>query len=277
MKVIKKINNNAAVCTDSQGKEIVAFGKGIGFPKAPYELTDLSKVSMTFYRLNSHYFELLNEIPEDVFEVSAEIVDLAKRRIKHVINPNLVFTLADHINFALERLRDYQGMKFPFSYDIKQLYPQETAVAELALTIIDQKFQVTMPSDEITAIAMHLVNSRALDEAPISVDPTEKVINQTIKIIEQTFDIKVDEGSFTYNRFAMHMRYYIKRLKGQAPSNPDDVSGLVATMRKDDAKAYTCAEQIADFVDRELGEQSSEDEVFYVAIYVRRMANHNQI
>ena len=33
MKVVKKINNNVAICLDSNNCELVAFGKGIGFPK----------------------------------------------------------------------------------------------------------------------------------------------------------------------------------------------------------------------------------------------------
>lgn len=32
MKAIKKINNNVAICVDSNNKELIAFGKGIGFP-----------------------------------------------------------------------------------------------------------------------------------------------------------------------------------------------------------------------------------------------------
>ncbi|MBA1393021.1 hypothetical protein EQ500_03915, partial [Lactobacillus sp. XV13L] len=44
MQVIKKINNNAAICLDQNQDELIAFGKGIGFPKTPYELTDLSKI-----------------------------------------------------------------------------------------------------------------------------------------------------------------------------------------------------------------------------------------
>ncbi len=33
MKVIKKINNNVALCVDNHKKELIAFGKGIGFPR----------------------------------------------------------------------------------------------------------------------------------------------------------------------------------------------------------------------------------------------------
>lgn len=63
MRVVKKVNNNVAVCIDSNGKELIAFGRGIGFPKTPYELDDLSKIDMTFYKLNRHFELLLTEIP----------------------------------------------------------------------------------------------------------------------------------------------------------------------------------------------------------------------
>ena len=52
MRVVKKINNNVVVCLDQHGEELVAFGKGLGFQKVPYELTDMTKVTMTFYKLN---------------------------------------------------------------------------------------------------------------------------------------------------------------------------------------------------------------------------------
>ena len=40
MKVIKKINNNVALCLDGNQRELIAFGKGIGFKPIPYELTN---------------------------------------------------------------------------------------------------------------------------------------------------------------------------------------------------------------------------------------------
>ncbi|ENY88566.1 hypothetical protein HMPREF1094_01017 [[Clostridium] innocuum 2959] len=105
MKVIKKINNNVAVCIDNDGHELIAFGKGIGFPKIPYELTDLNKIWRTYYGINPSYLGLLNEISEDVFALSIKITDQAKMRIMNEINSNIVFTLADHINFAIDRYK----------------------------------------------------------------------------------------------------------------------------------------------------------------------------
>lgn len=48
MEVYKKINNNVALARDAKGRELVVFGKGIGFVSMPYELTDLSRIQRTF-------------------------------------------------------------------------------------------------------------------------------------------------------------------------------------------------------------------------------------
>ncbi len=103
MKVYKKINNNVAFCYDANGHELIAIGKGIGFPSTPYELNDLSKIDRTFYDVDFNQLETLNDIPEEVLNVSLKILDLAQQEIKTCFNGNLLFTLADHINFAIER------------------------------------------------------------------------------------------------------------------------------------------------------------------------------
>lgn len=56
MKIIRQINNNAALALDGNGKELVVLGRGVGFPKMPYELTDLSRIERTFYDVNPKIF-----------------------------------------------------------------------------------------------------------------------------------------------------------------------------------------------------------------------------
>ena len=67
MEVYKKINNNVALARDAKGRELVVFGKGIGFASMPYELTDLSRIQRTFYDVNEKYFALLRDVPEPCF------------------------------------------------------------------------------------------------------------------------------------------------------------------------------------------------------------------
>ncbi|ETY72634.1 PRD domain-containing protein [Lactiplantibacillus fabifermentans] len=273
MWVVKKINNNAAVCRDNNDDELVAFGKGIGFPKTPYELTDMRKISMTFYKLNLHYYQLLKEIPENVFEVSAEIVAQAQTQIPRSLNPNIVFSLADHINFAITRMQQYQNMKLPFSYDVQQLYPAETKMGKFAVKLIRQRLDVHLPNSEVTAIAMHFVNSQSLSETATTKDFTEELIDQATQIIEQQFTIQIDRQGFTYNRFAMHVRYYLKRIQADEVLNEDDNATLFEAMKSESPKIYSCAQAIATKIDEQLSTHSSNDEIFYLMIYIKRMLN----
>lgn len=63
MKIIRQINNNAALALDGNGKELVVLGRGVGFPKMPYELTDLSRIERTFYDVNPKYFGMAADLP----------------------------------------------------------------------------------------------------------------------------------------------------------------------------------------------------------------------
>lgn len=112
MKVIRKINNNVAECIDNKGRHLIAFGKGIGYQRTPYELDDLNKIEMTFYQLNNHYEKLISEIPETIFMISSQIVKYVQRRLSGELSPTLVISLADHIAFAIKKLEKIKEVIF---------------------------------------------------------------------------------------------------------------------------------------------------------------------
>ena len=75
MKLLRKINNNAAVAQDNRGREMVVLGRGVGFHPMPYELTDLSVVYRTFYDVDPQYYEILSNLPEDALLAAADITE----------------------------------------------------------------------------------------------------------------------------------------------------------------------------------------------------------
>lgn len=270
MKAIQTINNNVAVCIDDNGKELVAFGKGIGYPSMPYKIDDLNKIDMTFYRVDSHYYNLLQEIPEKVFEVSAQIVSKAQKTLKRGLNPNAVFGLADHINFAIVRQRKYANMKMLFSYDVAQLYPEETEIGRYALKIIQEKLFVTLPESEITNIALHFVNAEDYESLNDDEEQYEEMIEKIVETIEKDFVISVDRNEFNFNRFSMHMRYYFQRIKNEEQFM-DSCEGLLTPMRNECPEVYVCAKKIASYIDECMNVVSTEDELFYLMIHINRM------
>lgn len=269
MKAIKKINNNVVICKDGNNNELIAFGKGIGFPAMPYEILDLSLITMTFYRIESSFYNLMKEIPEDIFEVAAIIVQKAQMTLKCNLNPNLVVGLSDHINFAIMRMKKYKNMKMLFSYDVEHLYPKETDLGRFAVKLIQEKLYVTLPDSEITNIAMHFVNAEE-EKEPEEGPDTEALILQVADKIETFFSISIDRKDFNYNRFAMHLRYYLRRLKDKKQFMDDNTS-IIQTMKEKNPRVYECAHMIGSFIDEKLGAKSTEDEILYLMIHIYRI------
>lgn len=177
MKVIKNINNNISLCLDSRNNEVVAFGKGIGFTKPPYDVP-LSKIDRTFYDVDEEQLAVLKRIPEDVLEAAAEIVDLANEKMDNQFRENVVFTLADHIDFAIQRYRKNINIKLPLLYEVRQLYPGESELGRQALDILKKRLKVSLrgkkppPSPCISSITRRRrIRHRISTTVPLSSKP----------------------------------------------------------------------------------------------------------
>lgn len=276
MKAIKKINNNVAICLDNNDNELIAFGKGIGFPAMPYQITDLSTISMTFYKMDQSFYKLLKEIPEDIFEISAIIVKKAQITLNCNLNPNLLPGLADHINFAIKRMKKFKEMKMLFSYDIEKLYPEETSLGRYAVKLVEKKLFVKLPDSEITNIAMHFVNAEEENISEKTALDVEQLIEEITGIIEREFKTKIDRKGFNYNRFVIHLRYYIKRIE-ENKQFLDDNGELFKAMKEKNTEIYECAERISVIIDEKLNSKITEDEILYLMIHIGRILKNNTI
>ena len=120
----------------------------------------LSKIDRTFYDVDEEQLAVLNRIPEDVLEAAAEIVDLANEKMDNQFRENVMFTLADHIDFAIQRYQKNINIQLPLFYEVRQLYPNESEIGKQALDILKNRLGVTLPREEAAAIALHFVNYR---------------------------------------------------------------------------------------------------------------------
>ena len=82
MRAIKKINNNVVTCIDDDGNELIAMGRGLGFGELPRDLK-LSEISRTFYDVGSRYLSAAGDLPEEVLEFAAKIVDVVRNQLPY--------------------------------------------------------------------------------------------------------------------------------------------------------------------------------------------------
>lgn len=270
MRVIKKINNNVALCLDNNDRELMAIGPGIGFPKVPYELTDLKKIERTFYGVNSRYLQLINEIPEDIIKLTANVLDYASMLVEYELPANLVFTLADHINFAIERYNKQMPVKLSIYHDVRHLHKLEVKIGEYALDLIKVKFGVELYPDEALGIAMHLINCNSSQTSDSLKE--YKVFDDITKIIEEDFNLSINRKSTNYARFISHMQYFIRRENSENTHNTDNLK-ILESVKMEYPKSYESAKEIIEYIKQRYGWEPNSEELLYIMLHINRLCS----
>ncbi len=281
MVVVKKINNNVAVCRDGSQRELIAFGKGIGFPPMPYELTDLDKIDRTFYNVSRQYLPLLSDIPLDVVEFTARMMDDIRPRLPYETSSNIVLTLADHIAFCIERAKKGVYIQMPSIYEMEQAYPLEIKIGRRFAFAIEREFRVKLPKGEVQSIALHFINARggALDSQSPAGDiqqQYDEVLEQTTQIIEWELDCKVQRDTFNYARFATHVQYLLQRLFREQHIDSDNLQ-MYASMREEYPQVAACVDKINDYYRSNWSAQLTEEEQLYLIMHINRVCSLNRV
>ena len=269
MQIVKKINNNVALAQDSKGNELVVFGKGIGFPAMPYELDDLSRIQRTFYNVSKRYVDLLPDLPEALMLAAGDIVEEAQDELDCELNPNLPFILADHLHFAIQRVRQGVALQTPLSYDVKHLYPKEYQIAARGMRALCEQLDVRLPESETVSVALHLINAEGRSENMHDTMANVQLIAQLSAMVEDYFHIQIDRDSFNYSRLAMHMRYLVQRMSADSPMPEDPATQeLFRSVKIEYPQDYDCTRRITEWLAANRGWHCTSEEQLYLVMHI---------
>ena len=269
MKVIRNINNNVAVCLDDNNHEVIAFGKGIGFQKAPYEI-ELAQIDRTYYNLDSHYIALLNELPEDIMEVTTEIVDKGSAYLGIELNKTFWFSLCDHINFAVENAKKGLIISNPMTNEIRHLYEKEMLLGKWAVKHIAKKLSIRLPQSEEGNLALHFINAMQMVKQSQEEDDMEHLVEDITDIIESEMNIIIDRNDFSYSRFVTHLKFLLKRSHKLNESISDNVK-MYEQVYSNYPEIRGAIAKIKEYIIVELDIEPSKEELLYLMIHINRL------
>ncbi|KXB63260.1 PRD domain-containing protein [Olsenella sp. DNF00959] len=275
MFIVSKINNNVAIALDDSGRKLVVFGRGIGFPKTPYELKDSTQIERAFYGIDKSLLPMLVSLSDKVLEASAEIIELAGDRFGE-LNPNLVLTLADHLQFAISREEGGIHLENPLSTQIGIVYPREVEVGWKGLDVCERCCGIRLPDSEAYTIAVHIVSAE-MDQASgaggmhLVMESTE-LIEEIVSIVESFAGGVLDHKCYAYTRFITHLRYLVSVLLGDAepPEGGIDADGMLAMIRKAYPAAYACTERIVEHLRKRSSWECTSEQRLYLAMHVNQ-------
>lgn len=270
MQAIKKLNNNFALCLDSSGVEMIAYGKGVGFGQFPREL-ELEKLDATYYNVDPQLIAMIAEMDDRVFQISQEVIRYAQRISGKPIPNNFAFSLTDHIQFAIERQRKSIYVKMPFAYEIENLYETEFQIGAYALKRLKEELKVFLPKEEATGIALHFINNYQQYTAETATAEFEDLLEQVLLMIEDHQHLTLDRSTYDCYRFSMYLRYFMKRAGEGALYTGDGEDELYKHMKADYPDIYETMTVVQEYLERTLKIQCSTEEQLYLMIHINRL------
>jgi len=278
MIVIKRINNNVVLVND-KGQKAIVTGKGVGFKVYPDDVVNENFIEQRFVleenRNIDYYVQLLKEIPMEYLNVSQKIVRMAEKELDSSLPANLVFTLADHICFAIKRLKEGLVCDHLLSWEIRQFYPKEYGIGLKALQLLKDETKEQIPDGEAISITMHIVNAVGGLSAQYDIIDLTTAMVEIIEKIEDYLQIKIDQESAVFTRFITHLKYYlIRQLNFEIDNSMNEE--LLELVKGEYPRAYECSQVITKYVDARYGYHTTDSERLYLTLHINRLISKKE-
>jgi len=280
MEILRVFNNNVVLARSSDRGDVVLSGRGLGFQAKPGMTVDESKVVRVFIaddgRDIDNFAMQVSAIPPEHLQWADEALEIARGRLPGELPATTIIAVADHLSFALKRVRMGVELEYPLRAEVAHLYPEELAVAEEVLSHVNRRTDVPLPDGEAVAIAMHLVNAGFTTGDLSQTYLMTGVFTQIFDVLEQVLGTRFDRDSVTAARFITHLRYFFVRAN-QGKQFTEQVAGSFAkAIRESYPEAYGAAVNLRQVLELRLGQPVTDDEVSYLTIHIARLAGGEQ-
>lgn len=135
------------------------------------------------------------EVHVESISISSQVIDYAHEQTHKLFNKNLIISLTDHIDFAIERFKQNIPLRNDLTLWIEKLFPEEFKVGIYAIGLIKKGLHLEMPIDEAAHIAMHIINAE-MDGNMAHTNEITSLISTSMKIIQVKTRKAIDETSF---------------------------------------------------------------------------------
>ncbi len=269
--IVKILNHNVVMAKDEDNREVIVFGKGIGFNKKNDDciIDGFEKVYEIKNEKNREaYQELVSNADEEVLLASESIISKMIEKFGKQYNEKLHVSLLDHLIFSVKRYKEKLVIGNIFLEEIEYMYPREFAFSKEMVDLVNKILKINLPSSEIGFICMHIHSALNDSEAGLS-NLVIRIIGDSVELIERETGISLCSTNVLKQRLVTHLKFALKRaIDGIELDNP--IEGIIKSKYR---KTYHLAEKLKDYIHDEYGILLNEGEVCYLTIHIQNILN----
>lgn len=269
-RVKKALNHNTLIAIGmDDNQEYLMIGKGIGFGKKVSERIEAPD-ECTVYSLHEQTergaaAELVKSIDPVFLEIAEQVLKEAEK-IFGKLDWSILFPMADHIAFAVKRIRNREQISNPLTSDIQALFHMEYKTAEYIRPILRERLRVEIDEHEIGYIALHIHSAIEDENVALSMQ-IARTVRECIELVEEETGEKIDVMSLSYNRLMNHVRYMAAR----AIRNEKLKLNMNDYMSVKFPDAFRLASIVCEHLEHYLKKPLDEVEIGYLAMHIQRV------
>ena len=269
-RISKVLNHNTVIAVSVEdNQEYLIMGKGIGFGKKVTERIEVQSTSSVYSlkettkRGNAR--ELAASISPEYLEIANIVLQEAEKEFES-IDRNILFPMADHIEYAVKRIQNHESISNPLTDDIRLLFHAEYKVACCIVPVLKNRMGIDIDEDEVGYIALHVHTAIVKEELSQAMQMAQAV-RDCVSYVEQVLGKKLNIMSLSYNRLMNHIRYMVARgLKGE-----DIKLNMNDYMEFKFPKEFEMARTVCDELGKNLRCTFTEAEIGYLAMHLQRV------
>lgn len=273
-KTFKVVNNNIIIVKDSNGREMIAIGKGLGFKKSKNDVVYPDEVMKTYVyvdRQKNLNLTLFEEVSFEIVEVAQHIIDYATSTLKQKYNVNLLVSLSDHIDFSVKQFREGNNTVKLFNEEIKRFYKEEYQVGKYAINYINQTLDVELSKDEATSIAFHLIVA-SQEKTNIETRELLEGVNRIVDVTMKHLGKQIDEDSLAYSRYIIHLKFFLSRIVSSQTSNgSSELTNIFGQLVTKYEGLEKCISEISEYINEKFKYRCTDEDCIYLMIHIVRL------
>lgn len=274
-RITKILNHNSFMGIESKNdQECLIMGKGVAFGKKVGQTVsvtgDARVYSLKELTDRGEAKEIIKSVSPLCLELANEVLDQAEKEFGKV-DRSILFTMADHLDFAVRRIQNGEQISNPLTDDIRIMFYKEYKVAGCIRDLLKEKLGIRIDEHEIGYIALH-VHAAIVDENVSQAMEIARTVRECICMVEEETGKSIDIMSLGYNRLMNHVRYMVARA----------IHGEKLKMSLNDYMSvkfpgpYMTAEKICRKMEKSLKLPIPDIEIGYLAMHLERMMDREE-